>query len=272
MRTFNRIVPLLLVFSFTAAGAQERRRLLSFEEAARFASAQEPIDAVRGDLTRYCFHRLDSHGEQIITRAVRTRRGSADPSIILDYIRQHPCPAMTPPLSSPSAPPVSTRRAPEPRRHQPPTPQSPANDTTTRGISLGTGTREERVTTTAAPRLVAADNTCAVNHPPANRRDLLIPRHVRYVYSFLQTPGPAEDAESERLAIAMPRDEFVKCFEAFRDLARARGRRLIITATDEGHRSWYQPDIRFRGQRLRPTEYKSPYEDRVYPGAEVPLN
>jgi hypothetical protein len=47
--------------------------------------------------------------------------------------------------------------------------------------------------------------------------------------------------------------------------------RLIVTATDAAHRGWYQPSIRYQGRNLRVVMYKSPDENRFFPGAEVPL-
>jgi hypothetical protein len=120
---------------------------------------------------------------------------------------------------------------------------------------------------------VTDDDRCALGEPAESlRRELLIPRYVKYFYVFLRGLGPIETAESERLAGGMEKDEFIKCFEAFRETARARSMRLIITATDAGHRNWYQPEIKFRGQNLHPVRYRFPYEQRTEEGAEVPLN
>lgn len=126
---------------------------------------------------------------------------------------------------------------------------------------------------TAEPPYVTEDERCRLGEPAESlRRELRIPRYVEYLYVFLQTPGPVETAVSEWLAAGMEKEEFIKCFEAFREIARARGMRLIITATDSSHQNWYQPQIRFRGQNLRVVRYKFPNEQRTEPGAEVPLN
>lgn len=263
---------LLLIFISPAisAAAQETPTRMSLEDVARLARVRSVADVLRRDLPSYCFPALTPDAEQEIISAVRSFDRMADAGLVLNHIRQHPCPTA----------PVAQRESPQPQRETP----QPQRERETR-VPGGRQTADREPTGNpgvpsgegaASPiplRLyVTPDNKCAVNRPPANPRDLRIPRYLEYIYVFLQTHGPVEEAESERVVNAMPKDEFVKCFEAFRELARSRNMRLIITATDRAHRSWEQPQIIFRGRHLQEADYKSPYEERVFPGAEVPLD
>jgi hypothetical protein len=267
MRSIQVVLPFLLVAAASNAQAQERRKLLSFDEVAEFATAEDPIDVVRKDLGPYCFSRLDSRGERIITEAARRRNPNATAGVILDYIREHPCepaPAPPPPIVAPP-----TTKGP---RNTGPVTSRPGNNTGQPHVPSGSPPEGGLIEPNPVRRIVTPGNRCAVNQPPANPRDLRIPRYIRSFYVYIQTDGAAEEAESERLASSMPRDDFVKCFEAFRDFARARNMRLIITATDGDHHGWYQPEIRFKGRNLQVVDYKAPYEGRIYPGAEIPLS
>lgn len=244
---------LLLLSAVSSAHAQRERSHLPFSQVARFARLVSPEDVVRRHLAPYCFDTLDNRGMAMITDSVRARDPMASPIVIFDYIRQHPCETPGQPDTPQNTPRTTPRREPSPPPALVPAPPPPS--------SLSNG---ERLT---------QDGRCLVNQSSeTTRRDLRIPRIVRYIYVFLQTPGPAEEAESERVGTAMEKDEFYKCFDAFRERARRLNMRLIITATDARHRGWYQPEIIYRGQPLRPVEYRVPGGDRTEPGAEVPVN
>lgn len=263
-----RIIPTLIVALALAPStlcAQRQREHITFADVATLASAQSPGEVVQKDLDRYCFDELDAEGEAVITAGVRRRNPSAPPpTIIFEYIRAHPCEEKRP--QEPSIPPRRTERPQPPRPAQDlgPTPPAPAE--------LPTPTPAPPIPPTGTA-YVSEDGRCLSPRPVDNlRRELRIPRFIRYMYVFVQTTGPVEAAESERLVAAIDKDEFIKCFETFREVARTRGMRLIITATDEGHRGWHQPEIRYRGRYLRVVEYKSPDGSQVFPGAEIPLN
>lgn len=245
------IVILGLLGATTPAVAQEARRPTTFEAVARLARVQS-VETLLRDLQPYCFPALDARAQGIITEAVRSFDSRGNPESVYAYARQHPCATSTSRSSRPTA------QGPGTNIPSPTAPPSPAVI--------------EQVTTSLASSYVTGENRCAISSQATSERDLRIPRQVQYLYVFLQTPGPAETAESHRLAAGMPKDEFVKCFEAFREAARSQNMRLIVTATDGQHRSWYQPAIRFRNANLRPVMYKSPDEERTFPGAEVPLN
>jgi hypothetical protein len=237
--------------------AQDQRVRLSFEDLATLLMAQAPADVIRRDLGPYCFDPLSADGEAVIIAGARRRDPTARvPTVIFEHVRQHPCP-----------PRPERHREAEERASERPKPEE-----TTRTTPLSPASRSLARTPSSDPRMVGDDGRCLIAGPTEDlRRDLRIPRMVRLMYVFVQTPGPAESSESERLAAGMDKEEFLKCFESFRNAARSRNMRLIITATDEGHRGWYQPEIRYRGRYLRVVEYKSPDGLQVFPGAEVPL-
>jgi hypothetical protein len=264
----NSAVGLLVLLLTTVAPARGQKIPLSAEQVARLARVENPAEVVTKDLPGYCFDPLDTRrGEQAIADSAHRRDANADAGPIIRHMRQNPCEADTNATARVVAHgPVPTRR--EPVHSQPATQSTTVSDSSLQPLP---DTRPSRGSDTeASPRLVTPDNRCAVNQPPPNARDLQIPHYTAVIYVFLQTQGPLEEAESERLAIAMPKEEFRKCFEAFRDLARSRNMRLIVTATAD-HRSWDQPEIRYRGHKLQVVGYKSPDENKVFPGAEVPL-
>jgi hypothetical protein len=252
------ILSILLLMPVTAV-AQEPPIRMPFADVARLVRRIPVADVVRKDLPGYCFDTLTRHAEQMIADSVQRLDRSADPAPIYAVIRQRPCR----PPEDPVPPPVR----PQPRVTHP---QPRVSDQ--QAVSPRVDTEDRPTLRYPFRQYVTPDDRCAVNRPPANPSDLRIPRRVESVYAYLQTHGPVEDAQSERLVVAMPVAEFVKCFEAFRELARTNNMRLIITATDARDRGWYQRDIIFRGRSLQKADYKSPDEERIFPGAEVPLN
>lgn len=130
---------------------------------------------------------------------------------------------------------------------------------------------DQRRSIDGSDALLTQNGRCLVDQAAAARRLVLrIPRTINSIYVFLQTHGPIEEAESERLGTAMTQEEFVKCFVPFRELAQRRKMRLIITATDAQHRGWYHPQIMVSGRTLPLVQLKLPGGEETAPGAEVP--
>jgi hypothetical protein len=100
--------------------------------------------------------------------------------------------------------------------------------------------------------------------------DLLVPAQVIQVYVILQEPGEPVDGSSKKLDV-VSREKFIADFERYRNIARQKQVKLIVTAVTDDE-NWIQNQIKYKGKNLRRAEYRDPYASITYSGAEVPLD
>lgn len=97
-----------------------------------------------------------------------------------------------------------------------------------------------------------------------------VPSNVSVIYVILQKPGLLVDGSSELLSID-DRESFINNFMAYKDEARNRKMRLIITAATEGEKQWVHSKIKYNGAFLKQVMYRDPNQSKSYIGSEVPL-
>lgn len=100
--------------------------------------------------------------------------------------------------------------------------------------------------------------------------DLSVPAQVIQVYVILQAPGEPIDGSSSTVDV-VSRDKFIADFERYRNIAREKQVKLIVTAVTEDEK-WIQNQIKYRGKNLRRASYRDPHASITYSGAEVPLD
>lgn len=100
--------------------------------------------------------------------------------------------------------------------------------------------------------------------------ELWVPQQVIQVYVILQNPGEPVDGSSETLDL-VSREKFIADFERFKNIARQKRVKLIITAVTEDEQ-WIQNQIKYKGKNLRRALYRDPHASVTYSGAEVPLD
>lgn len=100
--------------------------------------------------------------------------------------------------------------------------------------------------------------------------DLLVPSQVIQVYVILQEVGEPVDGSSKTLDV-VSREKFIADFERYRNIARQKQVKLIVTAVTDDEK-WIQNLIKYRGKNLRRALYRDPYASITYSGAEVPLD
>lgn len=100
--------------------------------------------------------------------------------------------------------------------------------------------------------------------------DLSVPTQVIQVYVILQEPGEPVDGSSNTLDV-VSRDKFIAEFERYRNIARQKQVKLIVTAVTDDEK-WIQNQIKYRGKNLRRALYRDPHASITYSGAEVPLD
>lgn len=100
--------------------------------------------------------------------------------------------------------------------------------------------------------------------------DLYVPPQVIQVYVILQASGEPVDGSSTTHDV-VSRDKFISEFERYRNVARQKRVKLIVTAATDDEK-WIQNQITFRGKNLRRALYRDPHASITYSGAEVPLD
>lgn len=100
--------------------------------------------------------------------------------------------------------------------------------------------------------------------------DLLVPAQVIQVYVILQEPGEPVDGSSKTLDV-VSREKFIADFERYRNNARQKQVKLIVTAVTDDEK-WIQNQIKYKGKNLRRAVYRDPHASITYSGAEVPLD
>lgn len=100
--------------------------------------------------------------------------------------------------------------------------------------------------------------------------DLSVPIRVTQVYVILQAPGTPIDGSSSTYAL-VNREEFITEFERYRNVAREKKAKLIVTAVTDNE-EWIQNQIEYKGVKLKRALYRDPHASITYSGAEVPLD
>lgn len=103
-----------------------------------------------------------------------------------------------------------------------------------------------------------------------NNTDLWVPTQIVQVYVILQEPEEPVDGSSVTLDV-VSRDKFIADFERYRNIAKQKKVKLIVTAVTEEEK-WIQNQIKYRGKNLRRALYRDPHASITYSGAEVPLD
>lgn len=100
--------------------------------------------------------------------------------------------------------------------------------------------------------------------------DLWVPTQIIQVYIILQDVGEPVDGSSSTLDV-VSRNKFITDFERYRNIARQKKVKLIVTAVTEDEK-WIQNQIKYRGKTLNRALYRDPHASITYSGAEVPLD
>lgn len=100
--------------------------------------------------------------------------------------------------------------------------------------------------------------------------DLDVPHQVIQVYVILQEQGEPVDGSSRTLDV-VSRDKFISEFERYRNVARQKQVKLIVTAVTDDEQ-WIQNQIKYKDKNLRRALYRDPHASITYSGAEVPLD
>lgn len=98
-----------------------------------------------------------------------------------------------------------------------------------------------------------------------------IPSDVAWIYVFFQDPSSVARGSGEEVATMLTPSEFLGSFASYKSQAKSQNRQFIVTAQAK-QGTWVQEQIFYRGKRLLAARYYSPSMDKVYPGAEIPLD
>ena len=100
---------------------------------------------------------------------------------------------------------------------------------------------------------------------------IYVPPEVSEVYIFLQKPEILEKGSSEILG-NVSRDEFLKNWSQYVNIAKNKHMKLIIRASTEDQKQWLQNQITYNHEFLKKSKFLDPSNNKISEGVEWPLN
>ena len=100
---------------------------------------------------------------------------------------------------------------------------------------------------------------------------MYVPPEVAAVYVFLQKPESLGEGSSEFIG-NISRDEFLKNWSQYVNIAKNKRMKLIIKASTEDQKQWLQNQIKYDEKTLVKTTFRDPSTNKISEGVEWPLN